>query len=73
MTSGQGAREQERKRKREMFLLSLKDLVSIKSDLGEIRFQSVYDWNRCAITKCSARVAELGVLAQGDGINFCKA
>lgn len=30
------------------FLPSLKDLLSMKSDLGEIRFQSVYHWNRCA-------------------------
>lgn len=55
-----------------MFFLSLKDLVSMKSDLGEIRFRSVYNWSRCASTKCSARVAELGVLGKGDRLNIAK-
>lgn len=66
MTSGQGAREP---RRDDFFFLSLKDLVPMKSDLGEIRFQSVHNWSRCASVTSSARVAELGVLGQDDGLN----
>lgn len=52
------------------FLLSLKDLVSMKSDLGAIKFQSVYNWNRCANTQFCARMGELGALWQDDGLRF---
>lgn len=68
MTSGPGARERER----EMFFFSPKDLVPMKSDLGGIRFQCVYNWSRCASTKFSARVAELGVLGQDNRLNVVK-